>query len=360
MGKPLRGLKRVCLHNDFPVFQGDTPVSIGLLQLSRDYIFMKTNRRFDFYREQTDLQVWTSLAKLMDRFYGQDSVSTRATSSHWEKFGKGQRAEYTDHSCLSIEGLGFGDYENSKNLRIRDRFINIFATITSKITIYTLPKHLRRVVKNLAEKTDRVVNQDFIRLAKSAESIVHHIETHKSKRILIIGDGWGTLGCLLKEIHPELVIVQVNLGRSLLFDLAFSSKALSKYEHCLITKLSEIQDEDFSYMPAEELSLENADIELFIAIASFQEMDIEIVNEYLNLIRKQDVISYLYSANRISKTLPDGSIIRKEDYGWSSHDEIIFERTPWWLNWGVRRRPPFLFRMDGKIDETLVQISNRA
>ena len=89
-------------------------------------------------------------------------------------------------------------------------------------------------------------------------------------------------------------------------------------------------------------------------------MDIEIVNEYLNLIRKQDVISYLYSANRISKTLPDGSIIRKEDYGWSSHDEIIFERTPWWLNWGVRRRPPFLFRMDGKIDETLVQISNRA
>lgn len=321
---------------------------------------MKTNRRFDFYREQTDLQVWISLGKLMDRFYGQDSVFTRATSSHWEKFGKGQRAEFTDHSCLSIEGSGFGDYENSKNLRIKDRIINIFATITSKITIYTLPKHFRRVVKNLAEKTDRVVNQDFIRLAKSAEHLVHHIETHKSKRILIIGDGWGTLGCLLKEIHPELVIIQVNLGRSLLFDLAFSSKALSKYEHCLITKLSEIQDEDFSYMPAEELSLENAKIDLFISIESFQEMNIEIVNEYLNLIRKQDVVSYLYSANRISKTLPDGSIIRKKDYGWSLHDKVVFERIPWWLNWGIRRRPPFLFRMDGIIDETLVQISNKA
>lgn len=321
---------------------------------------MKTSRRFDFYKDQTDFQVWISLAKLVDRFYGQESVSTRATSSHWEKFGKGQEAEYINDSYLSIEGLGFGDYENSKNLRIKDRAINIFATITSKITIHTLPKRLRRVVKNVAEETDRVVNQDFIRLAKSAESIVHHIESHKSKRILIIGDGWGTLGCLLKELHPELVIVQVNLGRSLLFDLAFSSKALSNYEHCLITNFSEIRVKDFSYMPAEELSLENANIDLFIAIESFQEMNIEIVNEYMNLIRKQDVVSYLYSANRLSKTLPDGSIIRKKDYGWSLHDEVIFERTPWWLNWGIRRRPPFLFRMDGIIDETLVQISNRA
>lgn len=319
---------------------------------------MNASRRFDFYKEQTDSQVWISLAKLVDRFYGKDAVSTRATSSHWEKFGRGQIAEYIDHSCLSIEGLGFGDYENSKNLRIKDHVINILPTIASKITSYTLPKHFRRVVMNVTKKTDRVVNQDFIRLAKSAESILHHIDTHESKRILIIGDGWGTLGCLLKELNPHLTIVQVNLGRSLLFDLAFSSKALRKYEHRLISNFSEILVGGFSYLPAEELTLENASIDLFISIESFQEMNIEIVNEYLNLIRSQSVISFLYSANRLSKTLPDGSVIRKKDYGWNLHDEVIFEKTPWWLNWGIRRRPPFLFRMDGAIEETLVKISN--
>jgi len=319
---------------------------------------MKNNRRFDFYRKQTDPQVWMSLAKLRDRFYGLDAVSTRVTSSHWEKFGRSQKAEFIDDSCLSIQGLGFGDYENSKNLRFRDHIKSIFTTVASKLTIYVLPKRFRRIVKNLAEGTDRVVNQDFIRLAKSAESIVQHIETNKSKRALIIGDGWGTLGCILKELRPELQIIQVNLGRSLLFDLAFSSKALNNCEHRLIYSFSEILFQDFVYMPAEEISLENANIDLFIAIESFQEMDIEIVNEYFKLIRGQEVISYLYSANRLSKTLPDGSVIRKKDYGWSFQDKVIFERTPWWLNWGIRRRPPFLFRMDGIIEETLVQISN--
>jgi putative sugar O-methyltransferase len=321
---------------------------------------MKDIRRFDFWRKETDPQVWMSIAKLVDRFYGLEAVSRRVTSSHWEKFGRTQKAEFIDDSCLSIQGLGFGDYQNSKNLRLRDHIKNISTTIASQLTIYILPNHFRRIVKNLAKVTDRVVNQDFIRLAKSAESIVHHIDANKSKRVLIIGDGWGTLGCILKELRPELQIIQVNLGRSLLFDLAFSSKALNNYEHNLIYSFSEILLQDFVYMPAEEISTQNANIDLFIAIESFQEMDIEIVNDYFELIRGQEVVSYLYSANRLSKTLPDGSVIRKKDYGWSFQDKVIFEHTPWWLNWGIRRRPPFLFRMDGIIEETLVQISNES
>jgi hypothetical protein len=86
---------------------------------------MKNSRRFDFYRKQTDPQVWMSLAKLMDRFYGLDAVSTRVTSSHWEKFGRSQKAEFIDDSCLSIHGLGFGDYENNKTLEL-DIALKIF------------------------------------------------------------------------------------------------------------------------------------------------------------------------------------------------------------------------------------------
>lgn len=320
---------------------------------------MGVSRKFSFLKIQTEPLVWDSFERLVKKFYGVGVGFSRVTSSHWEKYGETQEAEM-DHFTLTIEGLGFGDYENKKNLRVKDRIKDLITIIASKLMIYSLPNQFRRAVNDLAQRTDRVINQDFIRLAKSAEKIVQHVEIYGSKRVLIIGDGWGTLGCILKELRPELQIVQVNLGRSLLFDLAFSSKALRHCEHRLIDGLSEVMDQDFSYLPAEKISLENANIDLFIAIESFQEMDIEIVNDYFELIRGQEVVSYLYSANRLSKTLPDGSVIRKKDYGWSFQDKVIFEHTPWWLNWGIRRRPPFLFRMDGIIEETLVQISNKS
>lgn len=320
---------------------------------------MKSNRKFSILRKEMESSVWSSIEALVVRFYGPDVATSKVTSSHWKKYGESQNADL-DEFVLNIEGSGFGDYENCNNLTSRDRVKNLFPTLATKIAICTFPKPCRVAVYSLAKKTDRLVNQDFIRLAKSAYRISQHIEEYNLKRVMIIGDGWGTLGCLLKELHPRLILVQVNLGRSLLFDLAFSAKALSNNRHNLIANLNEIFPQDFSYIPAENVTVMNADIDLFVAIESFQEMDIEIVNEYFKLIRKQEVVTFLYSANRDSKTLPDGSIIRKKSYGWNSHDNVVFERTPWWLNWGIRRRPPFIFRMDGRIDETLVQISNRA
>lgn len=317
---------------------------------------MNNSREFNFNKSDLD-KTWISISSLVTRFYGEKVDFSLQTSSHWKKYVMFQHADITE-SCLSIEGTGFGDYENSANLRARDKFRNFPPALASRLAMYSLPLNLRENIRKLAAITSREVNPDFIRLAKSALNICAHIEELQIKRVMIIGDGYGTLACLLYGLVPELTLVEVNLGRSLLLDLAFSTKAQKSCNHELIHSLSNIRTQAFNYLPAEEMDEVDAGIELFISIESFQEMDIEIVNSYFRVMRIQNTNTYLYSANRLEKILPDNSVIRKEDYGWNSNDKILYLRTPWWLNWGVRRRPPFLFRMDGLIEEMMVNLIN--
>ena len=68
----------------------------------------------------------------------------------------------------------------------------------------SLPKFLRRSVENLARDLDRIVNQDFIRLAKSDDCIVYHVESHKSKRILMVRESWGAFRCLINKVSSRV------------------------------------------------------------------------------------------------------------------------------------------------------------
>ena len=317
---------------------------------------MNNSRVFDFDKNDFN-STWLSISSLVTRYYGKKIDFSLQTSSHWKKYGMFQHAEISE-SYLSMQGIGFGDYENSTNLRARDKLRNFPPVLASRLAMFSLPRNLRRNIRKLAATTSREVNPDFIRLAKSAVNICVHIKDLQVKRVMIIGDGYGTLACLLYELAPELTLVQVNLGRSLLFDLVFSTKAQKSCAHELIQSLSNVRTKAFNYLPAEEMDEVDAEIELFVSIESFQEMDIEIVNSYFKLMRIQSTNTYLYSANRVEKILPDESVIRKEDYGWSSNDKILYLRTPWWLNWGIRRRPPFIFRMDGLIEEMMVKLGN--
>lgn len=319
---------------------------------------MSKSRTFRFHPSDMDPIAWDTLQILHSRFYGSTLPLSSITSSHWKLYGKTQKADYDTGDVLSLQGVGFGDYENSSRLTTFERIKNLLPSITARLFLSQVPKEFRVIAKNLAAITDRTLNQDLVRLTKSAEIISRYINELQLNRVMIIGDGYGTLGSLLSKIHPELLIIQVNLGRTLLFDLAFSAKALRGKSHELIGDLSSIKFEAINYVPAEDVLNIDVKIDLFISIESFQEMDIQVVQGYFSLMRMQSTDTFLYSANRLSKILPDSSEIRKENYGWQPSDKILFERNPWWLNWGIRRGPPFIFRMDGLIEETMVELSH--
>lgn len=59
-------------------------------------------------------------------------------------------------------------------------------------------------VRKPDKSPNRVVNQDFIKLAKSEETIIYHIAKHKSNRVLMIRDGLRTLGLPVKGITSQI------------------------------------------------------------------------------------------------------------------------------------------------------------
>ncbi len=315
---------------------------------------------FNFFERDFTKENWKQIREVIKQFYLNSDEETGATSSHWLHFREFQKMSYQNESHLRVSGFGFGDYENRIEISLTRRLVNIPTKFASWLSFKFLPTDIQAAIISIARKTDRILNQDMIRLGKSLKSITGEItDLEGIRKVAIIGDGYGTFGSILMSIFPQITVVQVNLGRALLFDMLFSGKALPEKKHVFIEGLHAIEIGSCNYLPAESIKPENAEIDLFICIASLQEMNNQTISAYFNLMRVQSGASLTYFANRILKILPAGEVSNVQNYGWLDSDLILFQRNPYWLNWGVRRRPPFVFRMDGVIEERLVQMSKK-
>jgi hypothetical protein len=102
-------------------------------------------------------------------------------------------------------------------------------------------------------------------------------------------------------------------------------------------------------------------ISLFINSASIQEMDLSMINNYFDAMRTSTVESYFYCVNREEKTLPDGSVIRFNDYPWQSSDITVSGidgMCPWYQEY-PSSIPPFWKPFDGPIWHRLIKLSTK-
>jgi hypothetical protein len=88
-----------------------------------------------------------------------------------------------------------------------------------------------------------------------------------------------------------------------------------------------------------------------------QEMNYEAITSYFNVIRNQNTTTWFYCCNRVSKTLPDGSVINFSEYGWNTSDQVIVdELCPWHQRFPINR-PPFSSKFDGPIKHRLIKLN---
>ena len=165
------------------------------------------------------------------------------------------------------------------------------------------------------------------------------------------------LGCLIKKIYPNTKIIYINLGRTLLFDFYYSRKCFPQLNHRLIRSNQDCLLADFNYIEAEYLDQVIFASDIFINISSMQEMDYEVISKYFDAFHNQDIGSYFYCCNRVSKTLPDGAEINFSEYGWvaNSDQTLIDELCPWHQNFPVNW-PPFYKKFDGPHQHRLVRL----
>ena len=68
-------------------------------------------------------------------------------------------------------------------------------------------KDIIRDIKWIAKKTSRVLSYDLARQAFILNRLKNNLEDIKNKKFCIIGDGYGTLGCLIKKHFPNSQII---------------------------------------------------------------------------------------------------------------------------------------------------------
>ncbi len=96
-------------------------------------------------------------------------------------------------------------------------------------------------------------------------------------------------------------------------------------------------------------------MDLFINIASMQEMDMNVINNYFNYMRQSSKDNtYFYCCNRAEKILPDGSKIKFNDYPWYRAKIISDEKCQWYQKYPASK-PPFWRNFDGPLHHRLVK-----
>ena len=105
----------------------------------------------------------------------------------------------------------------------------------------------------------------------------------------------------------------------------------------------------------------NTPIDLFVNIASFQEMNVDTIRQYFKLIKSSTTGAALYCCNRREKKLYGGEIIRFGDYPWNGFKHLITDdECPWHQHYYVHRRhrllpiPKTQIPYDGIHDHRLV------
>ncbi len=269
-------------------------------------------------------------------------------SSHWETRLKGKK--YGD---IYIN-LGFGSFEKKKFFKSILHFF--FSRLLFGVKIFKSEE--AKVYNSIFNKMNRQIDVDALRHIYTFNKLKNNF---LPKKICIIGDGKANfvLGCL--KIFPKAQIYSVNLAEVLIHDYSVISKFNfiedANIEVVLNKKDLENQNKKLFLIPSSNKSLlYDSNIDLFVNIVSFQEMNMKEIIEYFKIIKSNR--SKLYACNREKKILSGGEVLKFKDYPWGNGKKIFEEDCPWHQKY-YSFKPIFFHKYDGNIKHCLIDYSTK-
>jgi hypothetical protein len=269
---------------------------------------------------------------LVDRYYRQ-GVRADDMSSHWRQYSDLFRVEVDSGGGLAaLEGIGFGElrWRSSGRRLIQNLCIGSHLLhLPQRRRLWALRPLLRRVCSDMG--LDPTL--DAFRQLCTLELLDRTISTTglRAPRFLLIGDGFGVLGALLKAHWPEASLVMVDLGQSLCFQAFHCQKAHPASIHAL-SGTAEAAGADFVYCSSDTTaSIASREFDVAVNVASMQEMTPATVASYFLMLRRQlRPPNLFYCCNREFKQLPDGQTSVFSEYPWVDADRVLLdEPCPW-------------------------------
>jgi len=242
------------------------------------------------------------------------------------------------------------------------------ALLSSLLKKYNCPKNLENAAKQIALKSGHELSFDSIKQILSLNSILDKLGNGRSltkqgiNTVCVIGDGYAFFSKLLKFIEPDIKVISVNLGRTLFFDVLYSKSCLPDENPILLRNPDDIDSDaskhGLTFIEAEKYNLlKNQNVDLFINIASMQEMNPDVIASYFEYMRSsKQSPCYFYCCNRLKKELPDGQTFEFMNYPWSENDTILMDEICPWYDKFPSLRPPFWHSFDGLTQHRLVKL----
>lgn len=118
------------------------------------------------------------------------------------------------------------------------------------------------------------------------------IDFSNIKTVMEIGGGFGTLGEILNQVSPEVKYINLDIPPTLFFSSFYLNQVIGTENVTLYDDLAsdDVIDVDklnrVSNLPAWEAENLRGKVDLFVNFISFQEMEPEIVSNYLNQVSR--------------------------------------------------------------------------
>ena len=284
---------------------------------------------------------------ILDKLKKSIEKTDKDKSSHWKYY-----LDKKDYKNIFLN-MGFGNFTRKTNLS--STFHNFFLKLIFDKSIFKTEEFKK--YKIIFDKMKRQIDVDTIRHIFTFNMLKKYINP---KKIAIIGDGKvnGLIGVL--NLFPTSKLFSINLTETLINDYTIMKNFNLIHEN-EIQVIEDIGDKInlskrlFLIPSTFKEILKDKNIDLFINIASFQEMDKEEINNYMNIIKNNR--SLLYSCNREYKKLRGGEELIFNEYPWGNGTKVFYEDCSWHQRY-YSFKPPFIHKYDGNIQHCLIDYSN--
>jgi hypothetical protein len=272
------------------------------------------------------------------RIVERDPLPERDVSSHWRDHGARTLASRSGRGLLlrpsgfqTVHRFGPAGAVLSRLERVS------YVPVTRRYRSFAIVwREAARLARDVGGDPDFYVFKSACALALLMD---HFAEQRLAPRsVMLIGDGEGFFGALLRRVLPGTAIWSVDLPKQLVFQARMYAAADPSVRMSVGARAAA----DVRFVLPADVDAVDRPIDLAVAIASMQEMTAASVASYFEALRARSThASRFYCVARAEKVMPGGEISRFAEYPWSERDEVFIDgRCPFYTHYLSRHTAP--------------------
>ena len=304
--------------------------------------------------------------EIFNELESKTTVNQIYKSSHWDYHLKGfEKDEILKGNFLP---LGFGGF-SGRSLRGRLYHALFQRLLFSEVGKYRSYESYR-VAEQVAKKQNRNIDFDLLRHVFTFNLLINQISyISNPHNVCVIGDGMSNFLSIAIGINFGSKLISINLPEVLMNDLILlmrlgivsSEVKIAQNKGELSTYLNDTETRIILIVAADSTAVADSGVDLFVNIASFQEMTLPTIKIYFDLIKSNSAM--FYCCNREEKILYGGETIIFDQYPWGKSDVVFDEECPWsQFFYKIGKDGKIKRKYDGRVRHKLVsyqEVTNR-